>query len=231
MLVAAIAGFIHAFFASLCPFVAEEVGAELCVIAQHLKKSRDAYDDNQDDKAALKTTDKIPQEQGWPYAFSPHRWIVYVDGATHVKFSGGSWSNHSRFACWASGQFLVGAIAGYIHAFFPMFLPTVCEGVALELGGLIINRRKLRNLVAQEKKAQTVDSKEAAQPDQVALVNPENLADYFSDEFQKRFKQAEAAAAMDNDVGSNDQSGEKSSLLAQGRVKVQVGPGIEKQFL
>jgi len=247
LMVAAIAGFTHAAFACMCPFVAEEVGAELCVIAQHLKKYRDAYhEDDRDDKAALATpvyhdgsarpSDKIPQRQGWPYAFSPHRWIFYVDGSTHVKFSGGSYANHGRFACWASGQFLVGAIAGYIHAFFPMLFPTVCEGVAIELGGLIINRRKLRNLVAQEKASEVGQEGGASRPDEVALVNPDNLSDYFSADFQKRFEKADAAAAKDQDVGELEAQGTASNkegltLLSEGRVKVQVGPGMEKQFL
>merc|ERR1711865_292459 len=228
MMVAAILGFTHAFFASLFPFVAEEVGAELCVLAQHLKASRDAHDD----KAAPKSID----EQGWPYAFSPHRWIFYVDGSTHVKFSGGSYANHGRFACWASGQFLVGAIAGYIHAFFPMLFPTVCEGVAIELGGLIINRRKLRNLVAQEKATEGGQEGGASRPDEVALVNPDNLSDYFSADFQKQFEKADAVAAKDQDVGELEAQGTASNkegltLLSEGRVKVQVGPGMEKQFL
>jgi len=241
LLVAAVAGFVHAGFACLCPFIAEEVGAEVCVIATHLQLSRDAFDDDDDDQTILGTPcyhdgtkrsrDMVPQRQGWPYAFSPHRWILYVDGSRHVRFSGGSYWNHARFACWASAQFLVGAFGGYIHGLCPMVLPTLCEDIAIELGGLIIKRRKLRNLVAREKlekKDSGVESLSGA-AEVVTLVNPDNLSDYFSDEFEQRFDEAHAAAERDGDIG--EPSNKALSMLAQGRVKVQLGPGMEKSFL
>ena len=156
LVIAGIAGFTHAFVACLVPFVAEEVGSEVCLIGQHLQAVRRAYDndkvDDAQEKKVLDETTDSAQRLGIPYAFSPQRWIWVVDGQAHVKFSGGSYTNHCRFACWASAQWFVGAAAGLIHAVFPSLLPTVHEGVALELGGLIINRRKLRNLLAQEKK-------------------------------------------------------------------------------
>lgn len=243
LLVAAVAGFIHAGFACLCPFIAEEVGAEVCVIASHLQKSRDAFDDDEHDRKSLDTPcyhdgtqrprDMVPQRQGWPYAFSPHRWILYVDGQKHVRFSGGSYSNHAKFACWASAQFLVGALAGFVHGILPGVLPTLCEDVAIELGGLIIKRRKLRNLVAREKKdSGSSSSKENIKQNshqEVTLVNPDNLSDYFTDEFEQRFDEAHAAAKKDGDVGQC--SNNALSLLAQGRVKVQLGPGMGKTFL
>ena len=249
LVIAGIVGFIHAFVASLVPFVAEEVGAEVCVLARHLQSSRVSCDGTStEDRNALSTpyyhdgtkrsantSSTFLENQGTPYAFSPHRWIWVVDGKAHVKFSGGSYSNHGRFACWASGQWFVGAACGYVHAFFPMLLPNVHESVALELGGLIINRRKLRNLIAQEKQAAVQGKGGAAKSgvaaDEVALVNPENLSDYFSESFKRRFEEASLAAEKDHDVGDDSRKAENLTLLAQGKVKVQIEPGAAKKFL
>jgi len=242
LLVAAIAGFIHAAFACFCPFIAEEVGAEVCVIATHLQSCRKPFDDDESDTQALSTPcyhdgtlrskAMVPQRQGWPYAFSPHRWILYVDGSRHVRFSGGSYVNHARFAVWASAQFLVGAMAGYVHGLYPGVFPTLCEGIAIELGGLIIKRRKLRNLVAQQKAKQeprnpdtVVNSSKSDLGGDVTLVNPDNLSDYFSEEFQRRFEEADKSAQKEQDVGQG------LTLLAQGKVKVQLEPGSNKTFL
>jgi hypothetical protein len=161
-----------------------------------------------------------------------------------IRFSGGSYTNHCRFACWASGQWLVGAATGFIHAIFPKLFPDVHEGIALELGGLIINRRKLRNLLAQEKiaKAKAVEGTEkkevsgdnngATPADEVALINPDSCSDYLSEDYAKRFERAARAADRAKDIGDADsRHRDDGSLLAQERIKVQIGPGKSKKFL
>merc|ERR1711968_153612 len=86
LFVAAAAGFCHAFFPFALPFVAEEIGSELSVFIQ--SKERPARF----------------------YAFAPEKWIIFIDGQEHVAFSGGSYTNHCRFAVWASSQFLIAAL-------------------------------------------------------------------------------------------------------------------------
>jgi hypothetical protein len=114
LLVAGSVGFVHAFFAGLVPFVAEECGAQLfaLVSARRLRGGRPDY-----------------VLEGRPYAYTPRRWIYAIDGKAHVAFSGGTWANHARFACWASGQFIVGAACGFVHALVPPLFPTVAEEV------------------------------------------------------------------------------------------------------
>ena len=208
LLMAGNVGYVHAFLPSLVPFVAEEIGIEVCVLAQHLQAVHGAFDN---------PASEIPPRQiRKSYAFAPHRWIWCINGSEHVMFSGGSYAKHCRFACWASAQWFVGAAAGYLHAVCPMLLPTVHENVALELGGLISNRRKLRNLIAQQQRSK---GRGESTPDEFSLVNPHNFSDFFSEAFKKRFERASRAADRDADVSDN------------GQVKVQTTPGSEKIFL
>jgi hypothetical protein len=151
-----IIGYLHAFFASLTPFAAEEIGVEVSIVVEEYRKSK-----------------QWPQIKN-AYAFRLSEWLWYINGTEHVKFSGGSYVNHGRFACWASGQFLVGGAASILHAFFPCFLPHVGEEQAFELGSLIRNRRLLRNASKDH-----------------SFVNPDNLNDWHSDEFKAKFKAAE----------------------------------------
>jgi len=115
LLVAGLVGYVHAAFAGLVPFVAEECGTQLhaLVTARRARGGRA-------DHAA----------EGTPYAYQPRKWIYAIDGKAHVSFSGGTWGNHARFACWASGQFLIGAWCGVVHAVFPPLFPTVAEEVS-----------------------------------------------------------------------------------------------------
>jgi len=85
LLVAAYAGFTHAFIAALVPFVAEECGVQLhsLVVARRGRAGKPDY-----------------VAEGFPYAYQPLKWVKVVDGGAHVLFSGGSWYNHCRFACW-----------------------------------------------------------------------------------------------------------------------------------
>lgn len=85
LLVAATAGFIHAFIASLVPFVAEECGVQLHAIVT-ARRGRGGKPDY--------------GKEGLPYAYQPLQWVKFVEGGPHVIFSGGSWYNHCRFACW-----------------------------------------------------------------------------------------------------------------------------------
>ena len=86
LLVPTICGFTHAAFSWLLPFVAEEVGTELAYYIEARRKGV-AYE-------------KLPETS---YALSPWRWIWFVDGIEHVKFSGGSYCSHAGFAHWATG--------------------------------------------------------------------------------------------------------------------------------
>jgi hypothetical protein len=193
LFVAGYAGFTHAFFASLVPFVAEEVGVELYNL-NIARKSRGG-------KAQYSL-------EGFPYAYRPWQWVTLVDGAAHVIFSGGSYMNHMRFACWASGQFVIGGIFGVIHAFIPPLFPMFPEEVSSELGGLIVSRRKLRN------------KKEG-------FKNPANLSDMLhSAEWKEKFDEAEKHAAEVGDVGQSD-----GSELSRGKVKVVTGPNEKAKFL
>ena len=79
-------GFTHAAFAWFVPFVAEEVGTELAYYIEARRKGV--------------ACDDLPKSS---YALSPWRWIFYIDGLAHVKFSGGTYCNHARFAHWATG--------------------------------------------------------------------------------------------------------------------------------
>ena len=131
--IAGMAGFTHAFIAWLVPFVAEEVGTELATIIE-AKRGKHFYELN----------------MGTPYAFRPHNWVWFLDGWKHVKFSGGSYTNHGRFACWASAQFMIAACLLTVHASVPFLFPRVGEQIAFELGTLIKNRRRLRNAHRQQ---------------------------------------------------------------------------------
>lgn len=119
LLIAGSMGFIHAFFPCLVPFVAEESGAELYALVM-ARQARDGAPNY--------------QAEGIPYAYQPSRWIYLIDWNEHVEFSGGSWSNHARFACWASGQFLLGAWCCFVHALLPPLFPTVAEEVQPRVG-------------------------------------------------------------------------------------------------
>ena len=77
--------------------------------------------------------------------------------------------------------------------------------MGLELGGLIVNRRKLRNK----------DEK---------FVNPDNLGDFLAPEWKARFDAAVAAA----DVGSPADGGGE---LAAAKIKVKLAPGGKAEFL
>jgi hypothetical protein len=195
LIIAGTAGFMHSFCAWLVPFVAEEIGSQLNPLVLNRRKNNGF--------ASL-------TREGVPYAFQPFRWIFYVDGIAHVKFSGGSYSNHGRFAYWASGQFVIGGVCGLIHALIPPLFPFVAEEVALELGGLIIKRRALRN-------------------SQEMFVNPANLSDLmFKKEWETRFEVATTKAASDGDIGNTaDGSGE----LARSKLKVKLGAGQKAKFL
>ena len=194
LLIAGTAGFTHAFIASLVPFVAEEVGSQLFALVSARRKRGGAPDFS---------------AEGTPYAYQPRRWVIYVDPIAHVNFSGGSYTNHGRFACWASGQFIIGGLCGLIHAIFPPMLPLVAEEVSLELGGLIVNRRKLRNK-------------------QEGFKNPDNLSDFFTKDWESKFNAAAKLAAKDGSVGNSaDGDGE----LARAKIKVKVGPKQEAKFL
>mmetsp|Transcript_2295 Transcript_2295/g.4169 ORF Transcript_2295/g.4169 Transcript_2295/m.4169 type:complete len:232 (-) Transcript_2295:60-755(-) len=189
--VAGSAGFAHAFVAWATPFVAEEVGVELCTYIE----------------------EKRAQEKGWPefmgsfYALSPSRWLWYIDGLEHVKFSGGSYKNHGKFACWASGQFYVAALCGIAHAILPFILPFVSEDIVFELGTLIKNRRKLRNVQKDN-----------------TFKNPENLSDYFNKEYEQKF--AEAANENIENIGRVG-----DSPLDKGAIANQIMPGEKPRFL
>eukprot|EP00440_Ansanella_granifera_P011028 gb/GFBE01011961.1/.p1 GENE.gb/GFBE01011961.1/~~gb/GFBE01011961.1/.p1 ORF type:complete len:232 (+),score=46.88 gb/GFBE01011961.1/:1-696(+) len=189
--IAGTAGFMHAFFAWCTPFVAEEVGVELCTYIE----------------------EKRAQEKGWPqfmgqfYALSPKRWLWYIDGIEHVRFSGGSYANHGKFACWASGQFYMAAACGVVHAFLPGLLPTVAEDIVFELGSLIKNRRKLRNVQKDN-----------------TFVNPASLSDYFNKEYEKKF--AEAATENIDNLGR-----EGDSPLDKNAIANQIAPGEKPKFL
>ena len=86
LLVPSICGFMHAFFSWLVPFVAEEVGTELAHMIDELRKGT-PYENLHTHR----------------YALSPLKWIYYIDGLEHVRFSGGSYCNHGCFAVWATG--------------------------------------------------------------------------------------------------------------------------------
>ena len=72
LVVAGVVGYTHAFLPSMVPFVAEEVGAELCTIPEHLQSAR---------RSAKKKATSV----GRPYAFSFRRWIWKIDGKAHVR--------------------------------------------------------------------------------------------------------------------------------------------------
>lgn len=189
--VAAAAGFTHAFIAWLVPFAAEEIGTELGPLV--LEK---------------RATGLWPEVRA-SYAYSPQKWKLWLDGLEHVRFSGGSYVNHGRFACWASGQFLVGAVCGVLHAFLPFLLPFVAEEVVVELGGLVRKRRMLRN----------------AMPDGT-FKNPDKLSDFLGEGYEKKFEAAAAAAAANRDVGAGG-----DTLLDRERIKVQLQAGQRPEFL
>lgn len=184
-LVAATAGFCHAFFPSLLPFVAEEIGSELSVHLQSLKEGG-----------------QVARPSCF-YAFAPSRWMLLINGIEHVEFSGGSYWSHCRFACWASGQFLIGAVCAVIHALIPWALPRVAEEITLELGLLIRNRRMLRN-------------------SEGGLVNPEKLSDYLGSEYQKSFAFAREQSVCRGDIGDLDRGK---------AIRVKLKPGSAAQFL
>jgi len=81
--------------------------------------------------------------------------------------------------------------------------------VGLELGGLIVNRRKLRNK----------DEK---------FVNPDNLGDFLAPEWKARFDAADDAAVAAADVGSPADGGGE---LAAAKIKVKLAPGGKAEFL
>jgi hypothetical protein len=86
LLVPSICGFSHAFFSWTVPFVAEEVGIELAQLIGELRSGT-----------------KYEEVKGFTYALEPWKWILYIDGLEHVRFSGGSYCNHGCFAVWATG--------------------------------------------------------------------------------------------------------------------------------
>lgn len=188
LLIAGCAGYTHAFIAWLFPFVAEEVGVELAPLI--------------DAKRAAGGKWPVAERA---YAYQPRRWTYYIDGWNHVTFSGGSYVNHGRFACWASGQYLVGFVAGVVHAIFPALLPHVAEEIGHELGTLIRRRRMLRN----QQKDNT-------------FVNPDKLSDYYSKDYKAKFKEAEAAST----VGRGGET-----LLDKKAIPVQLLAGEKAKFL
>lgn len=116
---------------------------------------------------------------------------------------------HFECSLQASGQFLIGATAGLIHAFIPFLFPTLAEEVCLELGGLIISRRKLRN------KSE-------------GFKNPANLSDMLhGSDWKDKFEAAAKASEKDGDVGD----GHGGTEIARGRVKVVGGPNQRARFL
>lgn len=187
------AGFVHAFVAGLVPFAAEETLVQLCTIIEAKRAGGLAA---------------LSQEQLRPYAFQPWRWVIYLDGLAHVKFSGGSYYNHGKFACWASGQQYVGVAAGVVHAFVPCLLPGVMEEIAYEMGTLIKHRRMLRN----KQKDNT-------------FVNPEKLSDYLGEGYKAKFAQAAKQSAADSDIGSGE------GLLGRNQVATQLAAGEKPRFL
>merc|ERR1711865_209049 len=80
MMVAAILGFTHAFFASLFPFVAEEVGAELCLFAASLDCVR-----------------------RWRHARQILRWVVLKSLTFRLL---GQWAVHGRRNRWVHPRVL-----------------------------------------------------------------------------------------------------------------------------
>eukprot|EP00657_Telonema_sp_P-1_P003748 TRINITY_DN18807_c0_g1_i1.p1 TRINITY_DN18807_c0_g1~~TRINITY_DN18807_c0_g1_i1.p1 ORF type:complete len:139 (-),score=48.96 TRINITY_DN18807_c0_g1_i1:37-453(-) len=73
LMVAGLAGFVHALFPMLLPFVAEEVGIQLHALVQARQKRSGSPD---------------YASEGVPYAYQPSRWTIWVDGSSHVQFSG-----------------------------------------------------------------------------------------------------------------------------------------------
>uniref|UniRef100_A0A6U4KVQ2 Uncharacterized protein n=1 Tax=Phaeomonas parva TaxID=124430 RepID=A0A6U4KVQ2_9STRA len=187
------AGFTHGFVAWLVPFAAEEISVELCAVVEE-KREKGYWPAGKENKHC---------------AFSPGRWVWFLNGWEHVKFSGGSYLNHGRFACWASGQFMVGAAASFVHAFLPFLLPAVGEEIMLQLGRLVRNRRMLRN----------------ADPDNT-FVNPDNLNDYLGDAYEKRFAKAADVARERKEIGTG-----KEGFLEESRIAVQLEPGAKPQFI
>lgn len=190
LLVAGLAGFTHAFLAWLLPFVAEEVGTEVAPLIEAKRAAGGRWPTG---------------EQA--YAYTPCRWVWCIDGLRHVRFSGGSYLNHGRFACWASAQYLLGALAALLHAMIPALLPYVAEEIAHELGTLIRRRRMLRN----QQKDNT-------------FVNPDKLSDYYSQEYTTKFT---AAEAVSTDVGRPD--GE--AILDRTAIAAQLIAGEKPKFL
>ena len=132
------------------------------------------------------------------------------------RFSGGSYGNHGRFACWASGQFVIGGLCGLVHALLPPLLPFVAEEVGLELGGLIVNRRKLRNK-------------------QEGFVNPADLSEFLTTKWDRKFAAAAREAAANADVGVADRADGGGSgggtELAAAKIRVKLGPNEAGKFL
>lgn len=189
LVIATVAGFTHAFFAWCVPFAAEEIIQELATIVE-LKRSGGV--------SALK--------EARPYAFQPWRWVLFIDGLAHVKFSGGSYYNHGKFAAWASGQFTIGVVAGIAHAFIPCLVPGLMEDICAELGNLVKKRRMLRN----KQKDNT-------------FVNPENLSDYFNKSYTEKFAKAEEASK--DEIGSGD------GVLERRQIPTQLQGGEKPKFL
>jgi hypothetical protein len=102
---------------------------------------------------------------------------------------------------------VLGGYTGIIHAFVPFLFPTLAEEVCLELGGLIIARRKLRN------KSE-------------GFKNPANLSDMLhGKEWKEKFDAAAKASEADGDIGAGE------TEIARGRVKVVAGPNQKAKFL